>query len=35
MWQGTSPKKHKIGGGGGGIDGLVATVIVAALDDGG
>jgi len=30
-----SPQKHKIGGGGGGKDGLVSTMIVAALDDGG
>jgi hypothetical protein len=29
------PKKHKIGGSGGGKEGLVATMIVAALDDGG
>jgi hypothetical protein len=29
------PKKHEIGGGGGGEDGLVATMRVVALDDGG
>jgi hypothetical protein len=34
--KGTLPKKHEIGGGGGGgEDGLVAKMIVAALDDGG
>jgi len=33
MWKGTSPKKHKIGGGNGGEDGLVATMIVTALDN--
>jgi hypothetical protein len=34
MWKGTLPKKHKIDGGGG-KEGLVATIIVAALDNGG
>jgi hypothetical protein len=35
MRKGTSPIKHEIGGGGGGEDGSVATMIVEALDDGG
>jgi hypothetical protein len=35
MRKGTLTKKHEIGGGGGGKDGLVATMVVAVLDNGG